>query len=312
MRAAVFIAFLVSGHCVTAAPPTPQLPPHPLTHPSAYKSPLDSFRKLLAMDAEQRMAELAKRSESSAKVLTRKLAEYDAMEPGLRELRLQATELGYYLYPMLTRPKPQREISLKHMPKKFAGLIRVRLEKWDQLPQDLKDGILQNQWMMHAVLRYGPKFASTAFAEKLPPSVSRKVEKHIAAWQSLTPEKRQKLLRSFNSFFSLNSDEQERVIARLPEYQRAKVFATLGEIQRLPVTSREECMSALQRFIAMDAKQRMAFFHNAEQWRKLSELEKKSWRTVVREFAKPAPSEMPPLPPGMGEPIAPIHILTSR
>jgi len=311
MKHLALIALLFSSLGLIAAP-APKLPPHPLSHPSAYRSPLEAFRKLLVMSPEQRQAELSKRSARSAKLLQRKLAEYDAMEPGLRELRLQATELGYYLNPLLTRSKKEREISLKHMPQKFASLIRVRLEKWDQLPREMKDGIRKNRWMMHAVLRYGPKFAGSALAKRLPASTSRDAEEHIKAWQSLTPEKQEQLLQSFNTFFSLNSDEQERVIARLPEYQRAKVFATLGEIQRLPEASRRECMNALQRFIAMDAKQRMAFFHNAEEWKKLSEVEKKSWRTVVKDFAKPAPSEFPPVPPGMGQPIAPIHILTTR
>ncbi|MGB0583079.1 MAG: hypothetical protein ACPGVU_25625 [Limisphaerales bacterium] len=309
MKHLTLTSLILSAFCIAAAP---KLPPHPLTSPSAYRSPLEAFRKLLDMKPNERTAELAKRSERSAEKLARKLAEYEAMEPGLRELRLQATELRYYLYPMFMHSKEQREIRLQHMPQKFAPLIRVRLEKWDQLPAEMKNDIQKNQWMMHAVLRYGPKFASIALASKLSPSLNRNAEEHIKAWQSLDPQKQRDLMNKFNSFFSLHPGEQEQVIARLPDYQRAKVFTTLGDIQRLPEDSRRECMSALQRFIAMDAKQRMAFFHNAEQWRKLSEVEKKSWRTVVKQFAKPTFSETPPLPPGMGHPIAPIHILTTR
>ena len=114
--------------------------------------------------------------------------------------------------------------------------------------------------------------------------------------------------------FHLKAGEQEKVLARLPEYQRAKVFATLEEIQQLPESGRVECMSALQRFVAMSPTQRIAFFSNAAQWRKLSDLEKKSWRTVVKHFstAKDA-TEPPPMPPGMAaQPAAPIQILSAR
>lgn len=291
----------------------PELPPTPLTHPSAYKSPLEFFRKLLVMNREERTTALAARSERSRSVIERKLAEYDSMDPGLRELRLQATELRFYLRPLLSLPSNQRAISVAHMPEKFSKLVQVRLAKWDAMASETRQGILENEWMMHAVLRYGPKFTAVHVARNLPVAEAEKATRQLQAWESLTAEKRRQMINRFNSFFSLNSGEQEKVLARLPEYQRAKVFATLEEIQQLPASDRQDCMASLQRFVSMTPDERIAFFSNAKQWRQLSSLEKKSWRTVVRQFSSAAaPSDAPPLPPGFGKPPpAPIQILTA-
>jgi len=164
------------------------------------------------------------------------------------------------------------------------------------------------------VLRYGPKFAAKAAAINLPVAEAEKAMRQLAAWQALSAEQQAAMIRRFDGFFSLKPAEQEKVLARLPEYQRAKVFATIEEIQQLPPAEREQCLSALRRFAAMSASQRIAFFSNAAQWRRLSELEKKSWRTVVKQFSEARDeSNPPPLPPGLDStPLAPIEILTAR
>lgn len=308
----LYLAVAVTGF--SAVPPLPDLPPSPLTHPSVFKSPLEFFRKLLVMDASQRQVALAKRSDASRKVLERKLDEYDAMAPGLRELKLQATELRFYLHPLLTLPARQREISVAHIPEKFSALVKTRLEQWDMLAAETRREIVEKEWMLHAVLRYGPKFTAVAVAQNLPAAEAERLTRQLHAWESLSPEKRRQMIHQFNGFFSLNTGEQEDVLARLPEYQRVKVFATIEEIQVLPEAKRQECLDALQRFAGMSPVQRIAFFSNAAQWRQLSDLEQKSWRTVVKHFSAAAdPGEGPPLPPGFGEaPPAPIQILTSK
>ncbi len=305
------LLFSIAAHGPAALP---DLPPSPLTHPSAYKSPLEFFRKLLAMPTDERKTALAARSESSRPLLERKLAEYDAMDPGLRELRLQATELRFYLRPLLSLPANQRAISVAHMPAEYADLIKVRLAKWDALAPDTRREILENEWMMHAVLRYGPKFTAVSVARNLPHPEARKAARQLQAWESLSADKRRQMIDRFNSFFSLNGGEQEQVLARLPEYQRAKVFATLDEIQQLPATARRACLASLQRFVSMSPAERIDFFSNVNQWRQLSPLERKSWRTVVQQFSGvPETDATPPLPPGFGEPPpAPIHILSAR
>src|SRR5258708_38591687 len=76
-----------------------QASPPPM--PSA-KSPVDFFRDLLAMNQEERNKFLADRPPESQKLILAKLREYESLEPDQRELRLKATDLRFYLRPLLT------------------------------------------------------------------------------------------------------------------------------------------------------------------------------------------------------------------
>ena len=65
------------------------------------QSPVDFFRQLLAMTPAERVASLTNRPpEARARILA-KVREYQALGPDERELRLRATELRWYLTPLL-------------------------------------------------------------------------------------------------------------------------------------------------------------------------------------------------------------------
>ena len=288
----------------------PMMPPHPLTDPASNRSPLEFFRQLLAMDAAARGAKLAGLSTKSRAALQRKLAEYDALSPGARELRLQATELRYFLRPLLGLERDFRNRAVAALPEKFRSLVAARLVQWDGLPKETRSAILDNEWMLLGVLRYGPQFAATAVKEGSLPGETAAARERLEAWSSLRPARQQELLGRFHRFFTLNADEKERVLDQLPEYQRVKVFATIDEIRRLPERERLACMDALRRFNEMSVVERAAFIRNAKLWRGLSSGEKEAWRMVVQQFPPLPPGvEMPPVPPGFFSPPAPVNLL---
>ena len=77
-----------------AATNVPPLPPVVL-------SPVEFFRQLLAMLPAERNSSLTNRTpEARARILA-KVREYQALDPDERELRLRATELRWYLLPLL-------------------------------------------------------------------------------------------------------------------------------------------------------------------------------------------------------------------
>ena len=72
--------------------------------PVPVHSPVDFFRQLLAMSPDQRAAALTNRSpEIRARILA-KVDEYEALDPDDRELRLRATDLRWWLTPLLRLP----------------------------------------------------------------------------------------------------------------------------------------------------------------------------------------------------------------
>src|SRR5215469_2499108 len=69
----------------SAPPPLPSAP-----------SPVDYFRKLLAMSPQQLQAVLAHKPPQLQERILAKVKEYSALDPDERELRLRATELRWY------------------------------------------------------------------------------------------------------------------------------------------------------------------------------------------------------------------------
>lgn len=312
MRALLFILLVGCGIPLRGA--GIELPPTPLADPAMNPSPLAFFRDLLDSSEATRITQLAKHPEQVRSVLRRKLAEYEALTPAARELRLQATELRYYLRPLMSKAEGYRKLALQGTPEKFRVLVKVRLERWDQLAAETREEILANEWMLHAVLRYGPRFTTEQAKVKLPTALADRIERETGAWRSLSPDRQQRLVREFEEFFVLDPNEKERVVAALPEYSRFKVGNTLDALLDLPAANRAECIHGLERFALMNPIEQAVFMQNAEAWRQLSDDERSAWRRVVSEFPPlPEVIEFPPLPPGFGEPPpAPIHLLSSR
>src|SRR6185503_2527905 len=87
----------------------PPVAPPPL--PVA-KSPVDSFRELLGMNAGDREKFLASRPPELRKRLEAKIKEYEGMKPGDRENSLRATQLYWYLEQCIQLPATNRKEQL--------------------------------------------------------------------------------------------------------------------------------------------------------------------------------------------------------
>src|SRR5580693_4698345 len=108
------VAILVSPASAQKAmnpAPLPQTPSIPVAimPPPIPPSPMDYFRNLLAMDPEEREKALAgKPPEIRAKILA-KVIQYAALDPRESQLRLRATELRWYLMPLLRAAPADRQ-----------------------------------------------------------------------------------------------------------------------------------------------------------------------------------------------------------
>ncbi len=81
------------------------------------KSPVDFFRQLLAMTPDERDDFLTNRPPEIRARILGKVAEYEALGPNERELRLRATELRWYLMPLLQEPPTNRTVRLAQVPR---------------------------------------------------------------------------------------------------------------------------------------------------------------------------------------------------
>lgn len=258
------------------------------------RNPVAAFRILLAMRTDARTTELAAKPARLREVLTNRLREYDTLTPAEREARLRATELRFYLNPLLTTIPATRATQLAAVPDSLRPLVTERLAAWDNLPAEIQRAVLTNERLLQAMTRPA---VPNAFPP-LPPGLEPKVPDNVSQWQNLDARQREQLLDNFTHYFRLDERAKTKVVAALPEPKRAEATRTLGELEQLSTDERAACLSALKKLGQMSQGEQAQFYANAELWQKMPESERAAWRKVMTEF--------PPLPPGGAGPQAPL------
>jgi hypothetical protein len=243
----------------------PPLPP--------VRSPVFAFRELLAMSPRERENSLTNRSpEVRARILA-KVREYQTLGPDERELRLRATELRWYLTPLLRLTPADRDARLAQVPEDLRGLVQTRLAQWNLLPPPLQQEFLANDRALHY------------FA-------------HVETTNAVT-EAQQKISAQFNQFFELTPEEKSATLTTLSESERAQMEKTLQSFEQLPPQQRMQCVHNYAKFAGMSAAERAEFLKNAERWSKMTPEERRSWRDLVAHVPlwPPLPPVALPLPP---------------
>jgi hypothetical protein len=248
------------------------------------QSPVVFFRKLLAMPADQREAALTNRPPEARERILAKATEYELLPPDERELRLRATDLRWWLTPMLHMSPADQQKRLAQMPEDLRGLAESRLEQWKILPPQIQEEFLAND----QTLQY---FAAVPNAIKQPAATAQQ----------------KKITDQFNRFFELTPDEKEQSLNKLSEAEREQMAETLKTFDKLPAGQREICVRNYARFASMTASERAEFLKNAEIWSKMSPEERQSWRDLVSQVpiwpqGWSPPNRPPPTPPIPAQP----------
>lgn len=279
--AAVMLALTLGGQTAPPAPaPAPPrifplatniLPPLPNPQP-----PVTFFRQLLMMSPAERNNSLTNRTpESRARILA-KVREYQQLEPDARELRLRATELRWYLMPLLHSAPEDRAAQLARVPKELSEIVNSRLTEWDLLPPPLRQEFLANDQTLH--------YFTQASAPAAPAPVD---------------PQQQEIAGQFQQFLDLKPAEKQLLLGTLSETERAQMEKTLRTFDRLPVRQRALCVRNYAKFAGMSGSERAEFLKNAENWSKMSPQERQTWRDLVAHVPlwPPLPQAMVPLPP---------------
>ena len=256
------------------------------------KSPVDFFRQLLAMTPDEREVFLTNRPpEIRARILA-KVGEYEALDPNERELRLRATELRWYLMPLLRDPPTNRAVRLALIPADVRQLVQDRLDEWNILPPSLQQEFLENEH----ILRY---FAHVDMSNSPSENFGREPsEAERAHWNELSEAERRQVMAGFNHFFELTPDEKQSALNTLSEAERRQMEKTLQAFDKMPASQRTECVDAFAKFASMTVPEKAEFLKNAERWSAMSPAERQAWRDLVVNVP-----QWPPLPIGFVVPI---------
>jgi hypothetical protein len=257
------------------------------------RSPVALFRQLLAMTPDEREAFLTNRPPQIREGILAKVAEYEALDPNERELRLRATELRWYLLPLMQASPEDRAVRLAQVPADLRELVKARLGEWSILPPQLQ----QEFWENERALRYFANLdvSNNPALQKIAPPGSE-----LARWTAITETQREQIAATVNQFFELTPDEKQAALGTLSDVEREQMERTLQAFNQLPPDQRDECTHAFARFAGMSPSERQEFLKNAERWSQMSPTDRQVWRDLVVNVP-----EWPPLPSSALAPAAP-------
>jgi len=300
-----------SGHRPVAGPPPMPEPPPPMP---LSRSPIVFFRELLAMSPAERRQALTNRPPESQQRILAKVHEYQSLKPDDRELRLQITELQWYLLPLMSGSATNRAAQLAEIPLRQRARVEARLREWDKLPPSVQKGLLENQ----AVLRYMAEIQGLTdqrrreIVNSLSPTRRELLQQGIARWHSMSVEQRRNTLEHFNRFFELTPEEKEKALQTLSGPERRQIETTLKSFENLSAEQRATCIRSFAKFASLSLAERAQFLKNAERWKAMSPAERQAWRDLVRNIPPPLPPDLPPLPRSVFPPRSGRAVATNR
>jgi hypothetical protein len=316
LTAGQLAVFQLAAETVTPVP-TPQklfsglanlsLPPMPYL-----KSPVDLFRELLAMTPAERENYLTNRPPGICNRIRAKVREYEALDPNERELRLRATELRWYLLPLLHESPTNRATRLAAIPDGLQPLVKNRLRQWDILPPALQAEFLESErtlrYFTHVDPSNSPPLPPLPQDQKWRPNPRGR---DLARWDTLSEDQRQKVTAQFNRFFELTPAEKQKTLNTLSDAERQQMEKTLETFGKLPPAQRRQCIRAFTEFAGLSAQEKQDFLKNAQRWAQMSPKDRQTWRDLVTHVPEwpPMPPALilPPMPPAFHPALATNH-----
>jgi len=266
-------------------------PPVPL--PYTNSSPVALFRELLSMSGPECAQRLADRPPGNRRLIKDKLAQYKMLNPNERALRLSATELWWYLFPLMNQGATNRDEQIKALPADLQQSVRDRIQEWDKVPPAVQKEFLEN----FDVLRHLADQQANA-TNGITPARQVQLEIGVRRFQGLPEPERKQLLDRFTQFFDLTPGEKDKALKSLSEVERRQIEKTLQAFRNLDAAQRAQCMRSFQAFASLSPVERQRFLKNADRWQHLTPADRQKLREllqqaplspVVRNFLTPAP-----------------------
>jgi hypothetical protein len=269
---------------------------------------------LLEAAPEEQARQLAAKPERARRVLEAKLREYQLLPPEERELRLRATELRWYLRPLMALAPAEWPGRVASVPEDYRALVEERLRQWEQLPADLQREVLDHETTIDYFLRLQSSTPTQrdATREAMSPPQREKLERELAQWQTLPADRRQRMCSQFQRFFELPEREQQKTLHAFTADERQQMERTLEAFAKLPAGQRRVCVASFRKFAEFTPAERAEFLKSADRWKSLTPQERDAWRKLVTRLPpSPPPLQQPQRPPPPPQPPQPRLAATS-
>ena len=301
-RSTLIALMLLAGTSGATATPTnaPPNPPVPMA-----QSPVRIFRELLVKSSAEREEYFSLHPTALREPLEMKIKEYLALTPDDRELRLQATELRFYLLQLMAIPPTNRPTILAQISEPMRSAVSARLELWNLLPPPMQAEVLENEQAVRYFTQLGvaSEAQRKSLLDPLPADRRAKLEADIARFRALPEATRIRVFGQFNQFFDLSRAERDNALRHLSDPERKAMEQTLASFDQLTPEQRRNCIRSFEKFAGMSLVERQQFLKNAEAWQRMTPTERERWRALVARVPR-----FPPLPPGFfpSPPLPPL------
>jgi hypothetical protein len=296
---------LFAGFCIACAQGAtfPQPPMPFVTNSGAHV-----FRRLVAMDENQREEFIEGRSKEAQVLLRAKVREYLALTAEDREVRLQALELRALLLPLMSMEESQRAAHVQFLPADKRKVVENRLRTWAILPPPLAKDVLENEAAVRFFLQSQSSTEREAMLGSMSPQQRADLQKNMARLEAMSPERREMAVRNVELYFALDSKQRDQTLSALSDNERAMVTNALTQLSVLPPTQRGQAVEGLKKFKGLSAADQQQFLRGAARWQSMPEKERQLWRDLI---ARTRLSPPPPMPPSPGS-LRPQRISTSE
>ena len=264
--------------------------------PASAKSPVEFFRELLEMAGPERNAALADRTPEDRNQILAKVREYRALKPDQQKLRLEATELSWYMLRLMRASPTNQAAQLEAVPPSLRKPVEDRLASWNKLSAEVRKDFLNRRLALQYLVESSAGVSQPA-STNISPERAIALKKGVTEIQGMPEAQRQKLLTRFNEFFELTPGEKERALNTLSEAERLQMEKTLQSFGQLTPEQRRACLRSFEKFAGMTVTERSQFLKNAERWKLMTPDQRQAWRVVVSQAPLiPVMPDTPPVP----------------
>jgi hypothetical protein len=267
--------------------------------PPPLKSPVESFRELLAMSSDELAKALAGKPAEQRQAILDKIREYKLFPPEESELRLQSTELRWYLLPAMEMSVSNRSQYLALIPERMRKLVEERLKFWDIHPPPMQKELLEKEHAdrIYAQLQISTREQRTNILASLPSDQRERLEAGYDRFRAMSEAERHKTFDGLSQFFNLTQVERQKILRNLSDTEVQQMQRMLTALGPLSEKRRMVCIQSFARFISMNAVERREFLNSAKRWDKMPDTEREAWRKLVSNVP-PSPA-MPPSTKGI-------------
>jgi hypothetical protein len=248
-------------------------------------SPVEKFRLLLEASSSELNSELDAYPEETRSRISVKIEEYRKLSVEKRRQKLTATELRWYLPPLLNADQVTRDFHLRKLEPGLAEVIHQRLMTWDSLPEDLKSSSSKSNLIIGHLSKapsINPPLPTPSAPGTVTTAPSLPTDPGNSVSEDLADPVSQERLQRLKAYFEMNQEAKNATLKDASLMSDSIFMSRLKWLETMPEQLRERVLSHLIRFQELSVEEKKAFGKSIKTWNRLPQPEKQALRNLVK------------------------------